>query len=159
MVFEKKYADYLTVYKIPVGPDQLDPTIFYYSVTQNVHKLLPTIHSQIISDLEFFTDRQPQRVKNCYIVGPVVDPGNKNKNGEIRVIVEINKDIMDVDVDGLSSERVTSTLHNLSNKLATGSTRSIVYIPSVRPIEKNSYTGIYDIVKNEWLKEPQGLNK
>lgn len=157
MLFEKKYANYLTVYKIPVGPGQLDPTVFYYSYEDYAHRLLPTIHAQIIADLEFFADKQDYRIKHAYIVGSSVNPSSKSKKGDIRVIVEINANLKDIDVDGLASERVITTLKQLSSKIAHGTARKIVYTPTIRPVEKDSYIAIYDVVQNTWIKEPQGI--
>ena len=156
-LFEKKYIDYLTVYKIPVGPNQLDPTVFYFSETGEPPKLQPSIHAQITSDLEQFTSNQPHRIKNYYLVGPACKPGSKNRKGELRIIIELNKELMDFDVDGLHAEEIMKLAKALSNRLAVGTCRKIVYVPSVRPIDTQSYQGIYEIPKFSWLKMPNGL--
>lgn len=155
-VFEKKYVDYLTVYKIPIGPNQLDPTVFSDSDIEPEPKLLPSIHAQITRDLEEFTSNQPQRIKNYYLVGPACNPGNNNRKGSLRVIIELNKNIMDVDVDGLHSEEIMKYARSLSGKLAIGTGRKIEYIPTVRPIEETNYSGIYDIPRFRWLRIPNG---
>ena len=90
-LFEKKYANYLTIYKIPLAPGQLDPAVFYCPETGEDPVLLPGIHAQISKDLEQLTSSQHQRIKNYYLVGPATKPGSKNKVGELRVIVELNK--------------------------------------------------------------------
>ncbi len=156
-LFEKKYIDYLTTYKIPVGPNQLDPTVFYYSETGEEPKLLPAIHAQITKDLETFTSNQPQRIKGYYLVGNACKTGPKSRKGDLRVLIELNKDIKDIDVDGLAAEAILNLAKNLSGKLATGTSRKIVYTITVRPIDVSSYEGIYDIPKFRWLKAPNGL--
>jgi hypothetical protein len=157
-LFEKKYADYLTVYKIPIGPDQLDPTVFSTSEYDQQPKLLPSIHAQITRDLELFTCNQPHRIKNYYLVGPACTPGNRNRSGELRVIIELNKEIMDVDVDGIAAEQILKLTNELSGKLAPGTTRKIQYLPTVRPIKELGYEGIYDIGRFQWVNLPNGVN-
>ena len=158
-LFEKKYINYLTMYKIPIGPNQLDPTVFYFSETGEEPTLLPSIHAQITGDLEQFTSGQPQRINNYYLVGSATKPGSKNRTGDIRVIIEINNKIMDVDVDGLQAEEIMKLAKNLSGKLAVGTCRKIMYILTVRPVSAEDYEGIYDIAKFSWAKIPNGLNK
>ena len=158
-LFEKRLESYLTLYKIPLGPNQLDPTVFYFSETGDLPRLLPSIITQISRDIEFIVDGQPSRVENYYLVGPALKPGNKNRSGELKVLVIINKKIMDVDVDGLSAEQLLRVAKRVSGKLATGTTRPINYTISVRDIEKDNYEGIYNLFTNEWVKIPNGLNK
>jgi hypothetical protein len=156
-LFEKKYIDYLTIHKIPIGPNQLDQSVFCDSEIGDEPKLLAGIHAQITRDLEQFVSGQPQRIKNYYLVGPATKPGSKNRTGELRVIIELNKNLMDVDVDGLLAEEIMKLAKALSGKLAVGTTRKIVYIPTVRAIESSDYEGIYDIPKFCWKKLPSGV--
>lgn len=158
-IFEKKYANYMTVYKFPVGPNQLDPTIFYHSETDSEPKLHPTIQAQIDKDVQELSSNQPQRVKNYYLVGASTNPGAKNRTGALRVIIEINKDIKDIDVDGLAAERLLQHAKQLSGRLATGTVRPIEYSITVRPIDKERHTGIYNVPKFCWEKLPSGVNK
>ena len=157
-VFEKKYVDYLTTYKIPIGPNQLDPVIFSYSEIGEEPKLLPSIHAQITRDLEIFVSGQPQRIKDYYLVGPACEPGSKNRLGELRVIILLNKQLMDVDIDGLLAEAILKLSKELSGKLAVGTGRKINYVVTTRPIEKSDYEGIYDIPNFKWVKLPNGVN-
>lgn len=157
-VFEKKYVDYLTTYKIPIGPDQMDPVVFYHSETGEEPKLLPSIHAQIVRDLERFVGGQPERVKDYYLVGPACEPGSKNRLGELKVIIILNKQMMDLDIDGLIAENILKLCKELSGRLAVGTGRKIDYLPTVRPIEKDNYGGIYDIPNFKWLKLPNGVN-
>lgn len=158
-LFEKKYIDYLTVYKIPIGPNQLDPVVFSCPDAGGEPKLLPGIHSQITKDLEQLVSSQPQRIKNYYLVGPATKPGSKNKLGELQVVVELNKNIMDADVDGLLAEDLLKLAKSLSGKLAMGTGRKIVYILTVRPVKSSDYEGIYDIPHFRWFKLPSGVTK
>ncbi len=156
-LFEKKYSDYLTVYKVPIGPNQLDPTVFYHSEVGEPPKLLPGIHAQITSDLEKFASGQQQRIKNYYLVGPVCVPGSKDRNGEMRVIVQLNKQLMDVDIDGIAAEEILKLAKELSGRLAIGTGRKIMYIPTIREMESTDYEGIYDIPNFRWIKMPSGV--
>jgi hypothetical protein len=156
-LFEKKYVDYLTVYKIPIGPGQLDPTVFYQSESDEQPKLLPTIHTQITKDLEEITSGQPYRIENYYLVGPCCNPGSKSRTGELRVIIQMNDKLKDVDVDGLHSEQLLKHAKNLSGRLAAGTGRKINYQLTVRPIKETSYEGIYDILRLSWFRTPNGL--
>jgi hypothetical protein len=158
-LFEKKYSDYLTVYRIPVGPNQLDPVVFSCSDKGEEPKLLPAIHAQITQDLERLVSNQPERIKNYYLVGPATKPGSKNKTGDIRVVVELNKNIMDADIDGLLAEDLLKLAKSLSGKLATGTCRKIMYVLTVRPVAPSDYEGIYNIPHFNWLKLPQGATK
>jgi hypothetical protein len=158
-IFEKRIEDYLTVYKIPIGPGQLDPTVFYFSEIDNTPRLLPAIHSQICRDVETLGPDQPSRIKNYYLVGPAVTPGNKNRSGELRVIIVINKDILDVDVDGVLAERILKAAKQMSGKHATGTTRPIEYVITTRDVENDQYTGIYNLGTSDWKRTPNGLTK
>jgi hypothetical protein len=156
-LFEKKYIDYLTIHKIPIGPNQLDQCVFCDSEIGDEPKLLAGIHAQITRDLEQFVSGQPQRIKNYYLVGPATKPGSKNRTGELRVIIELNKNLMDVDIDGLLAEEIMKLAKALSGKLAVGTGRKIVYIPTVRSMQSSDYEGIYDIPNFRWLKLPSGV--
>lgn len=156
-LFEKKYSDYVTIYKIPIGPNQLDPLVFYFSEIGEAPALQPSIHSQITRDLEEFTSNQPQRVKNYYLVGNCVKPGPRSRKGPLTVLVEINKDLLDFDVDGLDSERILDFLNSISGKLAVGTCKKINYKLTVRPINLEEHEGIYDIPRHVWVKIPNGL--
>lgn len=157
-LFEKKYAGYLTAYKIPIAPNQLDPTVFYTPDEGGEYKLLPSIHAQIARDLELMTGNdQPHRIKGYYMVGPAVTPGDKNKNGDIKIIVYINNDIKNVDINGTRAEMLLQVANELSNKKAIGTTRDIVYIPTVRPPDPKTHEAIYDLLNHSWIKTPNGL--
>jgi hypothetical protein len=157
-VFEKKYVDYLTTYKIPIGPNQLDPVVFYHSEIGEEPKLLPNIHAQITRDLEIFAGNQPHRIKEYYLVGPACQPGSKNRLGELRVVIVLNKQLMDLDIDGLLAEQILKMAKELSGRLAIGTGRKIDYLPTTRPIDKDNYEGIYDIPNFKWTKLPNGVN-
>lgn len=158
-LFEKKYIKYLRVYKTPIGPNQLDPFIFPVAREGEEPRLIPSIHAQITKDLEIFTGGQPQRIKNYYLVGPACNPRSKSRHGELRIIIELNKDLKDIDIDGLLSERILKLAKELSGKLATGTTRKINYIVTIRPIRETQYEGIYDIPNFSWIRTPSGLTK
>jgi hypothetical protein len=156
-LFEKKYVDYLTVYKIPIAPNQLDPAIFYHSEIGEPPKMLPGVHAQITNDLETFVSGQPQRIKNYYLVGPACKPGSKDRLGELRVVIQLNKNLMDIDVDGLLAEEILKLANQLSGRLAIGTGRKIVYTPTVRDMEPSDYEAIYDITNFRWIKLPSGV--
>ena len=159
-LFEKKYSDYVTIYKVPIGPNQLDPMVFYWPETGEEPKLNSCIHSQIIRDLEQLVGDQDYRIKNYYLVGTATKPGTKNKTGDLKVLIQLNTDVLDQDVEGLMAERILKAANQLSNKIAPGTARKIVYVPTVRAINHyDNYTGIYDILKANWVKLPSGVIK
>jgi hypothetical protein len=158
-LFEKEYIkNYKIIHRIPIGPDQLDPTVFYHSETGEEPKMLPGIHAQIVRDLEQFTSNEPQRIEGYYLVGPACRPGSKNKLGELTVIIVLNKRLMDIDIDGLRAEDILKLAKNLSGRLAVGTGRKINYSPTIRPIDKQQYDAIYDIANFKWVKIPNGLS-
>ena len=157
--FDQKLKNYLTIYKIPIGPDQLDPTVFYYSEVETQHKLLPAIHAQITRDLQNLVGGQEHRIDNYYLVGSATEPGNTNRTGELKVYVILNKKIMDTDVDGLAAEDLLKHSKILSGRIAPGTLRPLQYILSVRDVNKDMYEGIYDLYLNQWLKLPNGIHK
>jgi len=161
--FDKKLKSYLTVYKTPLAPDSLDPTVFYFPEDGQRPRLLPAIHAQITNDIEILVSSQPARVKHYVIVGDVVTPGKKNKNSDIKVLVVINRDIKDVDVNGLAAEELLKLANSLSGKLATGTFHKINYMITIRDIADpneplhRKYDSIYDIPNMNWMKYPSGL--
>lgn len=158
-LFEKKYVKYLTVYKTPIGPNQLDPLVFPVPMEGQEPKLMPGIHAQITKDLEIFAGGYPERIKNYYLVGPACTPGYKKRDGELRIIIVLNKDLKDLDVDGMLAERILKLAKELSGKMAVGTSRKINYIVTVRPIEETSYSAVYNIPTFNWTKPPSGLTK
>ena len=158
-LFEKKYVKYLTVYKTPIGPNQLDPLVFPVPLEGQEHKLITSILSQITRDLEILVGGQPQRIKDYFLVGPACKPGYKNRSGELRVIIVLNTHIKDIDVDGLLAERILKLAKELSGKLATGTTRKINYVITARPISETKYEGVYDIPRSIWTRVPSGITK
>lgn len=158
-LFEEKYVKYLTVYKTPIGPNQLDPLVFPVPPEGQEHKLIPSIHSQITRDLEVLVGGQPERIKNYYLVGPACKPGYHNRSGDLRVVIVLNKDLKDIDVDGLLAERILKLAKELSGKTAVGTTRKINYVITVRPITDTNYEGVYDIPQSTWMRIPSGITK
>jgi hypothetical protein len=154
--FNNKLKSYLTVYKIPIAPNSLDPTIFYFPETGELPQLLPSVHAQIINDIEMFVSGQPSRIKKYVIVGDVVTPGCKSKTSDIKVIIVLNKDLMDLDIDGLLAEEILKLANALSGRQAVGSLRKIQYIPTIRNDFKE-YNAVYDIANCNWLKTPRAI--
>ena len=156
--FNQKLKDYLTVYKIPIAPNSLDPLLFYFPETGEEPKLLPIIHSQITNDLQNFAGEQPQRIKNYYLTGKAVLPGNKHRQSELKVVIVLNKDLMDIDLDGLLAEELLKIANSLSNRLASGTSHPIRYVLSMREMNPSEHEGIYDIAKQTWIKLPTGID-
>ena len=158
-LFEKKYIKYLNIHKVPVGPNQLDPNVFPVPIVGQEYRLIPSIHSQITRDLEIFAGGQPERITDYYLVGSACKVGTKDRTGELRVIVVLNKHLKDLDIDGLLAERILKMAKELSGKLAIGTGRKINYVITVRPIDKDKYQEVYDIPKFSWIKPPSGLTR
>lgn len=156
--FNKKLKQYLTVYKTPIAPDSLDPTVFYFPETGEPPRLLPGIHAQVINDVDMFVaGQQPSRIKKVLIVGDVLIPGKQNRTKDITIKLVLNKDILDIDVDGIVAEEILKLADTLSNRQAFGTMRKIRYIPSLRDIELNEYPAVYDVMLQSWTKLPSGL--
>lgn len=155
--FNKKLKDYLTFYKTPIAPDQLDPMLFYFPETGEPPRLHQGIHAHILNDMEMFCSGQPTRIKTVAIVGDAVTPGKSIKNGEVRAIIVLNKDIMDLDVDGVLAEDVLRLANSLSKRYITGTTRNIRYSVSLRDLDPAEHVGIYEIPTQKWTKLPSGL--
>lgn len=155
-LFEKKLKDYLTILKVPINPEDFDPALFYFSEQQNQYVLNPQIATQIAKDLEFITSEQPSRIKDCYLVGDCVVPGKTTKNSKLDVMIVLNKNLMDIDVDGLLAEEILKICSKLSGRLAVGTVHPIHYLVSIRDIDSTSYEGIYDLKKGGWHKLPNG---
>jgi hypothetical protein len=157
--FEQKLKDYLTVYKIPIAPNSLDPQLFYFPETGENPKLLPVVHAQIINDLESFVGEQPQRIKKYYLVGDALIPGNNNRKSELKVVIVLNKDLMDIDLDGLLGEELLKLANALSNRLVTGTVHPLRYTLTVRDVDPSEHEAIYDIAQHCWKKLPSGIAK
>ena len=166
-LFEKKYIEYLTIHKIPIGPNQLDPTVFAFSEKGEEPRLLGTIHDQIAKDLGIFTGGQQQRIEGYYIVGPVTTPktraklqNNKpKKQKDLIVKIQLNTNLKDIDVDGMQAEALLNLAKQLSGNYAGQSSWIIVYEIITRPIKEYGYKGVYDIPNFCWKTIPNGLTK
>lgn len=153
--FNRRLKKYLTVYKIPIGPNQLDPTVFYFDSLEHIPKLLPNILSQITRDVESIAGNCAQLIKECYLVGPSLNPGNNNTSGALKVLLVLNKSMLDS--DGLLAENVLKSTKYLSGRLALQTIRPINYIPMIRTVDTSDYKAIYDLTANAWKKMPNGL--
>ena len=158
--FNDKLKKYLTIYKVPIAPNSLDPTLFYFSETGESPKILPGVHAQIMNDLNFFVVDRPAAVEKVFVVGKCLEPGNKNQSCDLKVLLILNKKLMDIDVDGLLAEEVLKLANTLSGKLAGTSLHKIQYLPTVRSVREiiQKYPAVYDIQTSTWPKLPSGLN-
>lgn len=155
--FNYKLQKYLTVYKTPIAPDQLDPCLFYFPETGEPPKLLPGVYAQIANDLQGLASENPARIKKCVIIGDAVKPGKEGANGDIEVLVILNKDIMDLDIEGVVAEEILKVANALSKRQAVGSTRKIKYSIRVRDLDLSEHEGVYNVSTNEWIKIPSGV--
>lgn len=154
-----KLRDYLTLGKVHIAPNSLDPNVFYFPETGEPPILQPNIHTQIINDLEFFCKEQQQRIKKYVLVGDALIPGKQDRTRPLKVLIILNKDIMDLDIEGMLSEVILKTLNTLSGRLASGTLRPIIYSPTTRSIDqqKEIHSAIYDIAMQKWIKLPSNL--
>lgn len=157
-LFEKKLIDYLTVYKVPIGPKDLDPSLFQFDLNRKAPFLREPIVAQISKDLQAFAGEHPARIKRCYLVGNAVKPGYPDRSCPLKIFVILNKEIMDLDVDGLLAEEILKIARALSGRLAVGTTHPIEYYITTRDLEPSDYEGIYDVSNAYWVKIPNGLN-
>lgn len=158
-LFEKAYADYVTVYKVPIGKNQLDPTIFDFPDDGSEPKLHARIHAQISSDLEAITGNdQPFRVEEYYLVGPALIPGTKDRTGNLEVLIQLNNKIRDEDLESVRGESALKVANDLSNRVVEGSPlRKITYRIITRPIKQEQFPAIYNIRTHSWMKLPQNI--
>ncbi len=153
-----KLKKYLTIDKIKIAPNSLDPNVFYFPETGQSPILHPSITSQITNDVEMFVKDQPQRIEKYVLVGKALQPGNTDKTSPLKVLLILNKKLMDLDIDGLLSEEILKLANQLSNRLAIGTLRPIIYIPTIRDLNKfKNYSEIYDIFTQKWIKLPSNL--
>ena len=156
---DKKLKNYLTVDKAPIAPDSLDASVFYFPDQGGDPRLHDTISSQIVRDMEVFCGEQPYRVKKYYLVGDALIPGNKKRTKDLIVIIILNKDLMDLDLDGLLAEEILRLANQLSGNYARGTSRLLMYKPRLRDdvIGNKKYPGVYDLYSQQWVKLPSGL--
>lgn len=154
--FNRKLKSYLTLYKPPIPPNGLDPMIFYFPDDGSLPHLHPRVQTQILRAVDQIVGGQPARIVRVILVGDVVN--NKNRTADIKVLVQLNKQIMDVDVDGIAAESILNLCNQMSNSIALGTQRLIRYIPMVRSIDTKDYNALYDVIGTQWLKEPRKLN-
>jgi hypothetical protein len=153
-----KLKNYLTVGKPPIAPDSLDSNVFYFPEGGQTPILQPAIRAQIINDLEYICGEQHQRINEYVLVGDALVPGNKDRTKPLKVLITLNKSLMDLDVEGILSELILKTVNSINNRLAVGTLRKIRYIPTVRAAtEHKEYPAIYNIATNKWIKTPSGL--
>jgi hypothetical protein len=157
--FDDKLKKYLTVYKIPIAPNSLDPTLFYFPETGEPPKLLPGVHAQILNDLNFFVSDHPTVLEKIVLVGSCLQPGLTNKSADLKVLLILNKKLLSLDIDGILAEEILKLANTLSGKLASTSLHKIQYIPTIRTLEEVSktYSAIYDLYTSSWSKLPSGL--
>jgi len=163
--FDKTLNNYLTVYKVPLAPGSLDVNIFYFPELGEEPRLLPGVHAQIVNDLEMLVNGQPARIKRYVIVGDAVTPGKSTHTSEIKVLVILEKNLMDVEIQGIAAEELLKQANALSKRCAVGTTRPIRYVITVRDLDEDElkkHEGVYDIPSFSsfsWIKLPAGLSK
>lgn len=153
-----KLKDYLTINKIKIAPNSLDPNVFYFVEGNLTPFLHPSLASQITRDVEAFCGYQPQRIERYLLVGDCLKPGNQNRTSSLKVLLLLNKNLLDLDIDGLLAEDILRLANQLSGRLGVGTLRPIIYSPTIRKIEQLSeYEEMYDIFSQKWIKEPSNL--
>lgn len=155
--FNKKLKNYLQVYKTPIAPDSLDPSVFYFPETGEQPRLLPGVEAHILNDMEQFSPQLPSRIGHCLMAGPVTVPGNKNRTAPIDVFIVLSKGLLDLDLNGLVAEEMLRLAKALSGKCAVGTTRPIQYTLRARDIDPSDFEGIFDVYTRSWKKLPSGV--
>jgi hypothetical protein len=56
-------------------------------------------------------------------------------------------------------ERILQTIKNINDRLATGTTHPIVYLPTVRSFELESELAAYHPFTEKWVKKPRFLGE
>jgi hypothetical protein len=154
---DQKLKNYLTLFKVPIAPDSLDPNIFYFPEQGGTPRLHDSIYAQITRDIEFFCGEQPQRISKYYLVGDALIPGNKDRTKDLIVLILLNKNLMDLDVDGLLAEEILKLSNAISGKYVLGTSRLLMYRTTLREDSIEKYQGVYDLFTQQWVKLPSGL--
>jgi hypothetical protein len=157
--FNTKLKQYLTLYKPPITPESLDPQLFYVPEQSFFPVLVPAIRMQILSDIEVIRGHSPARVDLCAIVGNAVTPGKKDRTSDVRVMVLLNKRMLDKDIEAAASTEILQLCKHLSNKYAIGTTRKIVYVPTLRPEQIQEKESVYCVVSDSWIKSPFNIKQ
>jgi len=154
----KRLEDYLTVAKTPIHPNSLDSNVFYVPETGENPRLLPGIQAQIAKNIELLCGEQHQRIKRYVLVGDALIPGSQNRTADLKILIILNKQLMDIDLEGVISEKILKVIDSLNNSYAMGTLRKIKYVPTVRDLNLSEHQAVYDVFTNQWIKLPTNLN-
>lgn len=152
-LFETQHKRYLKIYAPRIPTNSLDPALFEFPDGTGVPKLSPPVYDQLMTDLMQICNNERFRAVNVFIVGPCLEKG-ADKRCEVRVLVQLNKDVMDGEMDGALGERLLGACKTCSNRLLPGTQHQVVYTPTIRTISLDEYPAAYSLLDNRWAKTP-----
>ena len=158
-LFEKEFQKaYLPYHTNPIGPNSLDPRVWYFLPNGGDPKLQPEVKAQILFDIDRINGAEGEgtgkRVWDYFIVGPVLEE-NSSEKCSLNVLVQINK----TNLDDMLKERVLQTIKQINGRLATGTLHPLYYIPTIRDLDKERYPAIYHPFTEKWIKKPRFLGE
>jgi predicted nucleotidyltransferase len=126
----------------------LDPTVF--SIESGRPPILhSSIKDQILNDIVRF--QALIQLNKIYLIGSMLTR-NYNRNSDLDVTIEVNKEDIDQDTGIIGVEKIIFLLKSLNGKMAVGTTHPINYYITTNFDEQNA-DSIYDIETDTWIKE------
>lgn len=158
-LFEKEFRDsYIKYHTNPIPDNVLDPRVFSVSPDGGDPKMLPEVKLQIINDIDFINAAEAEynrtRVEDFFVYGPILKPGSSDKC-TINVLVKIST----TNLTDVLKERILNAIKTVSGRLATGTVHPIVYVPTIREIDLDSYDAVYHPYTEKWIKKVRQLGE
>jgi hypothetical protein len=158
-LFEEIYKEsYIRYHENPIPPNYLDPRVFYFPANGEDPILQRGIQGQIIKDIHSIntaeSDYTQTRIDDYIIYGPILKE-RCAKTAPILVLVKIST----INLSDILKEKILNMIKNINNKLATGTTHPIVYIPTIRNINLEKFYAAYHPFTEKWLKKPRFLGE
>lgn len=158
-LFERAYKEvYNKLNENHFPPNSLDPQVFYFTDRTSDPILMPSIKNQILKDIQTINQAESQftqmRVWDYVLTGPILD---KNSSERCPIIIKVQ--ISEANLDDVIKERILQTIKEINDKLATGTTHPIVYIPTLRKIELEKLNAAYHPYTQRWIKKPSFLEE
>ena len=158
-LFEKEFRDgYIKYHTNPIPDNVLDPRVFSVSPDGGDPKMLPEVKLQIINDIDFINTAEAEynktRVEDFIVYGPILKSGSSDKC-TINVLVKISTS----NLTDILKERILNAIKTVSGRLAPGTVHPIVYVPTIRDIDLESYDAVYHPYTEKWIKKPRQLGE
>jgi hypothetical protein len=134
---------------IDIPRNSLDPAVFQFP-DDGFPILQPLIKTQILKDIENINRVVP--IQNFYIIGSILSK-HYNKNSDIDVNIEINKNVEDYDINNAHH-----IIKRINGGMAAGTTHPINYYIMKGKYDIEKTTAAYDVASERWIKEPEEID-